>query len=162
MQNFNPWVCLYGDFTTYKVEFTYFLLLYCKPCTLNRDKALILIFFFLVQESKKQMSVSTTISKVRCSYCKSEWLDQWEFYWFGWLVCSIIVGLEKTLNLPLQNPPFLFALVLIHTLCIHWLSWPTQINFNNNMVDFSLVILKGQLHIFKRQNCNFLLSLRPC
>lgn len=95
MQNFNPWVCLYGDFTTYKVEFTYFLLLYCKPCTLNRDKALILIFFFLVQESKKQMSVSTTISKVRCSYCKSEWLDQWEFYWFGWLVCSIIVGLEK-------------------------------------------------------------------
>lgn len=24
MQNFNPWVCLYGDFTTYKVEFIYF------------------------------------------------------------------------------------------------------------------------------------------
>lgn len=102
-------------------------------------------FFFPVTRKQKASVCWYYATWVRWSYCKSEWLDQWKFYWFSRFVCCALIRIEK-LSQPPQKPSFLFALALIHTVCIQpnnkWLPQPDQINFNNNMVDSSFVFLK--------------------
>lgn len=87
MQNFNPWVCLYDDFTNYKVEFTYFLLLYCKPCTLNREKALILIFFFWYKKAKSKCLLVLPYQKSDAHIAnQNDWINGSSTDLAGWCV----------------------------------------------------------------------------